>query len=177
MSAFPTHSAGFPCRGEFTKQSLCVTAMEKKINKKKRGNITIIIPVFPKDSNPHRNCCKPSLIVSSLGRAPGWKASALPRRKKRGALPGPPPSLGVRCHAEKGCPPCRSQGHGELNAEGHLASVLSGSPAWGPVPRAGAGRPEAVAAVTRFLIPPLASASVPRGAAGVDARGLGSRGH
>lgn len=114
-------------------------------------------------------------MISSRGM--GALAFALPRRKKRGVLPGPPPSLGVRCHAEKGCPPCRSQGHGELSVEGHLASLLSGSPAWGPVPRAGAGRPEAVAAVTRFLIPPLASASVPRGAAGVDAMGLGSRGH
>lgn len=104
-------------------------------------------------------------------------AAASGRRKNRGALPGPPPSLGVRCRAEKGCPPCRSQGHGELSAGGHLASLQSGNPAWGPVPRAGAGRPEAVAAVTRLLIPPLASASVPRGAAGAGAGGLGSRGH
>lgn len=120
----------------------------------------------------------PSLMIYSRGMgALAWEASVWPRRKQREALPGPPPSPGARCRAGQGCPPSRSQGHGELSGAGHLASSRSGSPAWDPGPRAGAGRPEAAAAVTPSPIPPLASASGPRDAAGVDAGGLGSRGH
>lgn len=155
-----------------------INSLKKKKKRQERGSTTVIIPVQKRTATHTNIAVNSSLVIFSQGMGVlAWKPSALPRRKKSGALPGPPPSLGVRCHAEKGCPPCQSQGHGELSAEGHLASLLNGSPSWGPVPRAGAGQPEAVAAVTPFLIPPLASASVPRGAAGVDARGLGSRGH